>query len=38
VGYRSGTTTRFFSAMSDLYHFYGIYSTRKVRSSTLPPD
>ncbi|TPX36919.1 glutamate dehydrogenase [Synchytrium microbalum] len=29
IGYRQQTTTNFFSAMSDLYHFYDLYSTRK---------
>jgi glutamate dehydrogenase len=24
-----GGTNHFFSALSDLYHFYGLYSTRK---------
>jgi glutamate dehydrogenase len=29
IGYRQRTTTAFFSALSDLYHFYDLYSTRK---------
>ncbi|MBW0499711.1 hypothetical protein O181_039426 [Austropuccinia psidii MF-1] len=29
IAYRQGATSNFFSAMSDLYHFYGLYSTRK---------
>jgi glutamate dehydrogenase len=29
IGYKQGTSKRFFSALSDLYHWYGIYSTRK---------
>ena len=29
IGYRQGTTSRFFSAISHLYHYYGLYSTRK---------
>ncbi|KAI8992513.1 Glutamate/Leucine/Phenylalanine/Valine dehydrogenase-domain-containing protein [Pilobolus umbonatus] len=29
IGYRQATTQGFFSAMSDLYHYYGLYSTRK---------
>lgn len=29
IGYKQGSTHKFFSSMSDLYHFYGIYSTRK---------
>ncbi|KAI8456081.1 Glutamate/Leucine/Phenylalanine/Valine dehydrogenase-domain-containing protein [Phakopsora pachyrhizi] len=29
IAYRHGSTHHFFSAMSDLYHFYGLYSTRK---------
>lgn len=29
IGYRMGTTSNFFSAMTDLYHYYGLYSTRK---------
>ncbi|SAM05108.1 hypothetical protein [Absidia glauca] len=29
IGYRQKSTQGFFSGMSDLYHFYGLYSTRK---------
>jgi glutamate dehydrogenase len=29
VGFKHGTTQSFFSAMSDLYHFYDLYTTRK---------
>lgn len=29
IGYQQRSTTSFFSAMSDLYHFYGLFSTRK---------
>lgn len=29
IAYRHGSTNHLFSAMSDLYHFYGLYSTRK---------
>lgn len=29
IGYRQRSTQGFFSAMSDLYHYYGLYSTRK---------
>jgi glutamate dehydrogenase len=29
IGYRQRSTQRFFSAMSDLYHYYDLYSTRK---------
>ncbi|KAG9303149.1 hypothetical protein G9A89_000506, partial [Geosiphon pyriformis] len=29
IGYRQNSTQSFFSAMSDLYHFYDLYSTRK---------
>lgn len=29
VAYRQGSTQNFFSAMSDLYHYYGLYSIRK---------
>ncbi|KAI8074047.1 Glutamate/Leucine/Phenylalanine/Valine dehydrogenase-domain-containing protein [Gongronella butleri] len=29
IGYRQRSTQGFFSAMSDLYHFYDMYSTRK---------
>lgn len=29
IGYRQRSTQSFFSAMSDLYHFYELYSTRK---------
>ncbi|KAJ3065047.1 NAD-dependent glutamate dehydrogenase [Podochytrium sp. JEL0797] len=29
VGYKQGTTKSFFSALTDLYHFYGLYSTKK---------
>ncbi|KIY69289.1 NADH-dependent glutamate dehydrogenase [Cylindrobasidium torrendii FP15055 ss-10] len=29
IGYRMGGTARFLSALSNLYHFYSLYSTRK---------
>ncbi|KAJ7600284.1 NAD-specific glutamate dehydrogenase [Mycena floridula] len=29
IGYKMGGTTRFFSALSNLYHFYSLYSARK---------
>ncbi|ORZ31905.1 Glutamate/Leucine/Phenylalanine/Valine dehydrogenase-domain-containing protein [Catenaria anguillulae PL171] len=29
IGYKQRTTRTFFSAMSDLYHYYDLYSTRK---------
>lgn len=29
IGYKMGTTQHFFSALSDLYHFYSLYSARK---------
>lgn len=29
VAFKQGTASSFFSAMSNLYHFYGLYSTRK---------
>ncbi|KAL1916544.1 uncharacterized protein VTP21DRAFT_5735 [Calcarisporiella thermophila] len=29
IGYRQRSTQQFFSAMSDLYHYYDLYSTRK---------
>ena len=29
VGYKMGGTKNFFSALSDLYHYYGLYSKRK---------
>ncbi|KAI9245868.1 Glutamate/Leucine/Phenylalanine/Valine dehydrogenase-domain-containing protein [Phascolomyces articulosus] len=29
IGYRQGSTQGFFAAMSDLYHYYDLYSTRK---------
>ena len=29
IGYRQGSTKAFFSSMSDLYHYYDLYSTRK---------
>ena len=29
VGYKTGGTKNFFSALSDLYHYYGLYSKRK---------
>ncbi|CAN6674685.1 NAD-specific glutamate dehydrogenase [Trichomonascus vanleenenianus] len=29
IGYRQGTTPGYFSALSDLYHYYGLTSTRK---------
>ncbi|KAF9533182.1 NAD-specific glutamate dehydrogenase [Crepidotus variabilis] len=29
IGYKMGGTSRFFSALSNLYHFYSLYSSRK---------
>lgn len=29
IGYRQGSIEHFFSSMSDLYHYYDLYSTRK---------
>ncbi|KAI8994634.1 Glutamate/Leucine/Phenylalanine/Valine dehydrogenase-domain-containing protein [Pilobolus umbonatus] len=29
IGYRQGSTKGFFSAISDLYHYYDLYTTRK---------
>ena len=29
IGYKMGTTKHFFSALSQLYHFYSLYSARK---------
>lgn len=29
IGYRQGSSQSFFSSLSDLYHYYGLYSTRK---------
>nr|ODN97728.1 glutamate dehydrogenase [Cryptococcus depauperatus CBS 7855] len=29
IGYKMGGTSKFFSALTDLYHFYGLFSTRK---------
>ena len=29
IGYKQGGTNHYFSSLSDLYHFYGLYSTRK---------
>ncbi|KAK7689852.1 hypothetical protein QCA50_006491 [Cerrena zonata] len=29
IGYKMGGTTKFFSALSNLYHFYSLYSARK---------
>ncbi|TIB98437.1 NAD-dependent glutamate dehydrogenase [Wallemia mellicola] len=29
IGYKRGTTKAFFSTLTNLYHFYGLYSTRK---------
>ncbi|KAF4577409.1 NAD-dependent glutamate dehydrogenase [Pleurotus pulmonarius] len=29
IGYKMGGTSRFFSALSNLYHYYQLYSTRK---------
>ena len=29
IGYRQGTCKTFFSSLSHLYHYYGLYSTRK---------
>ena len=35
VGFKQGTTQSFFSAMSDLYHFYDLYTTRKYVGTSL---
>lgn len=29
IGYKQGGTSKFFSALSNLYHFYSLYSARK---------
>jgi glutamate dehydrogenase len=29
IGYKMGGTSKFFSALSNLYHFYSLYSARK---------
>jgi glutamate dehydrogenase len=29
IGYKQGSTQRYFSALSDLYHWYGLWSSRK---------
>lgn len=29
IGFKMGGTTKFFSALSNLYHFYSLYSARK---------
>jgi glutamate dehydrogenase len=29
IGYKQGGTHQYFAALSDLYHFYGLYSARK---------
>ena len=29
IGYRMGTTSNYFSALTDLYHYYELYSSRK---------
>lgn len=29
IGYRMGETSNFFSALSELYHYYGLFSSRK---------
>lgn len=29
IGYRQGGTSKFFSALSNLYHYYSLYSARK---------
>lgn len=29
IGYKQGGTKHFFSALSNLYHFYSLYSARK---------
>lgn len=29
IAYKQGTVKNYFSAMSNLYHFYGLYSVRK---------
>ncbi|KAF9123510.1 NAD-dependent glutamate dehydrogenase, partial [Linnemannia schmuckeri] len=33
IAYKQQTTQSFFSAISDLYHYYDLYSTRKSRST-----
>jgi glutamate dehydrogenase len=33
IGYKQKTTQSFFSALSDLYHYYELYSTRKYIGS-----
>ncbi|KAG8732549.1 NAD-dependent glutamate dehydrogenase [Ceratobasidium sp. 414] len=37
IGYRMRGTKHFFSALSDLYHFYGLYSARKYVALYLNP-
>ncbi len=35
IGYKMGGTSRFFSALSNLYHFYSLYSARKYVGASL---
>lgn len=37
IGYKMGGTTHFFSALSNLYHFYSLYSARKYVGASVPP-
>ena len=37
IGYRQRSTQCFFSAMSDLYHYYDLYSSRKYVGKSLFP-
>ena len=38
IGYKMGATTHFFSALSNLYHFYSLYSARKYVGASLCPS
>ncbi len=36
IGYKMGGTSKFFSALSNLYHFYSLYSARKYVGKSEP--
>jgi glutamate dehydrogenase len=35
IGYKMGGTSHFFSALSNLYHFYSLYSARKYVGASM---
>ena len=38
IGYKMGGTKKFFSALSNLYHFYSLYSARKYVGASPSPS